>query len=260
MQQNLILAVAFALLNAVMLSAMSLCAKLLGSYFAPIEITFFRNASSFIFLIAFLFFAGSLRSIHKTAHPVAHLIRSSIGTLGIVIGMWSFILSPRAVATTLFFTAPLFVVMLSPFILSEKIGPLRIGGVVVGFCGVGVIAYPAFTEMGGQDLTILGVTIGILYGFVAGCVDICLRWLGKTESSSTTTFYFLIFGILATALYWPFSPKAPWDLNLDALTIIFFLGLTGGYLAARQKPELSTWSSLIDCTRHLYDDFMGGAV
>lgn len=249
MPQNLMIAIGFALLNAAMLSAMSLFAKLLGQYFAPIEITFFRNLSSFLMLIVFLYVMRSMSGIHKTMHPWAHLVRSAIGTAGIMVGMWSFLLSPLAVATTLFFTAPLFVVLLSYPILGEKVGPLRIGGVFAGFCGVAIIAWPAFTNPD-NEITALGIIVGITYGFIAGCVDICLRWLGKTESSSTTTFYFLIFGILASALYWPFSPKTPFDQDINSLTIIFFLGLTGviSLLAKSQSYRLGQASLVAPVT------------
>ena len=235
MKQNTLLAVIFALINAFMLSAMSLNAKLLGTYFEPLGITFFRNASSFILLITLLVFTKNIIQIMKTSRPKAHLIRSAIGTAGIAVGMWSFVLSPLAVATTLFFTSPLFVVLLSYPLLGEKVGPWRIGGVFIGFIGVSLIAIPAFTNPE-NEITSLGVGVGILYGFLAACVDICLRWLGKTENSSTTTFYFLLFGILATSLYWPFSDDSPLNQTPTSLIIIFFLGLTG-VLSLLSKSE-----------------------
>lgn len=245
MQQNLMIALAFSLLNAVMLSAMSLFAKLLGEYFQPIEITFFRNLSSFIFLIIFLCMMRGIRDIYKTDYPVAHLVRSAIGTAGIIVGMWSFTLSPLAVATTLYFTAPLFVVILSYPVLGEKVGPLRIGGVIAGFIGVGFIAWPALSDPN-NDITLLGVIVGISYGFIAGCVDICLRSLGKTERSSTTTFYFLLFGLFVTGLYWPFSPKTPMDQDFSSVMIIVFLGLTGviSQLAKSQSLRLGQASAV----------------
>lgn len=225
--QNVLLAAGFALINACMLSTMSFCAKLLGQYFGPIEITFFRNISSLVMLVIFLIFIGKIGHIMKTKRPAAHLIRSAIGTAGIIVGMWSFTLSPLAVATTLFFTSPLFVVLLSYPVLGEKIGPLRIGGVIVGFIGVALIAWPAFSDPSQSDITPLGVGVGILYGFIAACVDICLRWMGRTEGSNTTTFYFLLFGVLATALYWPFSAHSMFEQSTSSLLIIFGLGLSG---------------------------------
>ncbi|MFC3118668.1 hypothetical protein ACFOHS_12345 [Jhaorihella thermophila] len=42
---------------------------------------------------------------------------------------------PLADATALFFVAPLFITLLSAPILGERVGPLRIGAVAVGFWG-----------------------------------------------------------------------------------------------------------------------------
>jgi drug/metabolite transporter (DMT)-like permease len=265
MPQNLMIAIGFALINAFMLSAMSLFAKLLAQYFQPVEITFFRNASSLIILIVLFAFMRKLKGIHITQNPRAHLLRSAIGTAGILVGMWSFSISPLAVATTLYFTAPLFVVLLSYPVLGEKVGPLRMGGVAAGFCGVALIAWPAFTDPN-SDITALGVVVGIAYGFIAGCVDICLRWLGKTENSSTTTFYFLLFGVTVTSFYWPFSPKSPLDLDISSLSIIFFLGLTGvlSLLAKSQSFRLGQASLVAPITytmiiwAGLFDYFVWG--
>ena len=265
MTQNLTTAFILALFNALMLSSMSLFAKLLGQYFGPLEITFFRNSSSLIMLIIFLLTTTNIREILKTQRPWAHLIRSVIGTIGIVIGMWSFILSPLAVATLLFFTAPLFVALLSYPVLGERVGPWRLSSVFIGFIGVALIAAPAFLD-GASELTILGVIVGISYGFVAGCVDLCLRWLGNTESSSTTTFYFLLFGILATSLYWPFSPNSPLDIDLHIGWIIFGLGLTGvlSLLAKSQSYRLAPASLVAPITftmiiwAGLFDYFIWG--
>lgn len=249
MKQNIPAAIAFSILNAFMLSAMSLFAKLLGDYYGPIGITFFRNISSFILLLFFLIAIGQLHKIWKTERPWAHVVRSAIGTVGIVIGMWSFLLSPLAVATLLFFTAPLFVAILSYPILGERVGPWRITSVLIGFIGVAIISAPAFMDEN-SNITILGVVVGIIYGFIAGCVDICLRWLGDTESSSTTTFYFLLFGILSTSLYWPFAQNSPLDQDINSLLIIAALGFTGvvSLLAKSQSYRLAPASFVAPIT------------
>lgn len=242
MTQNIIAAILFALLNALALSAMSLFAKLLGNYFGPIEVTFFRNVASFMLLIIILFSLRQIPALLKTERPWAHLIRSSIGTIGMIFGMWSFQLSPLALATLLYFTSPLFVALLSYPVLGEKVGPYRIASVICGFIGVAIIAVPAFSN-GELDtsITILGIIVGIVYGFSAGCVDLCLRYLGDTESSGTTTFYFLLFGIFSTALFWPFSQNVPWDQSNTTLIVIAALGVTGivSLLAKSQSYRLA---------------------
>ena len=55
-------------------------------------------------------------------------------------------------------------------------------------------------------------------------VAICLRWLGNTEESFTTTFYFLLFGLLLTSLFMPFVGTLP---EVNILHLIFAMGVVG---------------------------------
>ena len=229
--KNLLLGIFFAAINAFMLAAMSLFAKLLAKYYGPVEVTFFRNIFALVAITLWLVFSGTL-SVLKTQRPLAHLIRSIIGTIGIVLGSWALAIMPLAETTTLLFTAPLFVVLLSYPVLKEPVGLYRLGAVVVGFIGVLIIVNPAFNT----NLPLYGVLIGLGWGFSAGCVDTSLRLLGKTESSFTTVFYFVLFGTIATGLHWPFAEVQPGALSMDAFWIITGLGMTG-FLSLLTKTQ-----------------------
>lgn len=223
MSKTTYIAIMFALINAFMLAGMSLFSKLLFTYFGPIEITFFRNFISVIALSAGLFFFGKFILL-KTQRPFAHLLRSAIGTSGIVIGTWALTLMPLAETTVLLFTSPLFVVLLSYPILKEPVGIYRLSAVFVGFIGVLIMINP------GQDmnaLPVLGIVLALIWGFESACVDICLRWMGKTENSMATTFYFCLFGSIACGLHWPWAEVKPNAISFDALWIILGLGGTG---------------------------------
>lgn len=233
----LFMGIFFAVINAFMLAAMSLFAKLLAQHFGPVEVTFFRNAFSLLFLLAFLIFAGKLSAL-KTERPLAHLFRGIIGTIGIVLGAWAVSMMPLSETIILLFTAPLFVVLLSYPVLGEAVGIYRLGAVFVGFIGVIIMANPT---SGFSGLPTLGLMLGLGWGFFAGCVDLCLRWMGKTENSTTTVFYFVLFGTLTTALHWPFAPVHETSFSVDALWIIIGLGMTGllSLLAKTQSYRLA---------------------
>ncbi len=220
---SLVMGVLFALFNALMLSSMSLFAKLLAQYFGPVEVTFFRNIFALTAIFIWIILSGRL-NVLKTKRPVAHLIRGTIGTVGIVMGSWALAIMPLAETTTLLFTAPLFVVLLSYPVLKEPVGPYRLGAVLLGFMGVIIIVNPTFNT---ENLPLLGVLIGLAWGFSAGCVDVCLRWMGKTENSFTTVFYFVLFGTLTTGLHWPYAEVKPDSFSLDAFWIIIGIGTTG---------------------------------
>lgn len=222
-KNNLILAVTFASINALMLAGMSLFAKLLTQYYGPVEVTFFRNAFSAVALLIGLIFMGKLQLI-KTKRPFAHLFRGAIGTAGIVLGAWALSILPLAETTVLLFTSPLFTVLLSFTILKEKVGIYRFVAVIIGFSGVIVMANPGSTE---NTIPLLGLIVGLSWGFFSGSVDTCLRWMGKTENANTTVFYFVLFGTITTGMHWPWAEIKYTEFSIDILWIICGLGITG---------------------------------
>lgn len=247
-KQNYMMAgVCFALLNAFMLGAMSLFAKWLASYMGPVEVTFYRNLVSFLFLGVFLAIFIRRFDVWRTNRPWAHLLRSSIGLVGITLGAWALSMMPLAETTLLLFTSPLFTVILSALFLKERVGPMRIGAVFLGFSGVIFIAYP-FGGNFAEALPLLGIAVGLGWGFASGAVDACLRWLGSTESSETTVFYFLIFGIMITGLYSPNFAVAPIAFLDDAslLWMVLGLGITGvGSLLSKTQSYRLAEASVI---------------
>lgn len=213
----------FAALNAFMLAAMSLFAKLLATYYGPVEVTFFRNIFSLIALLGWLIYARKLFTL-KTDRPWHHLIRSAVGTVGIVLGAWALSLMPLAETTILLFTSPLWTVLLAYPILGERFGIYRLSAVLIGFLGVIIVANPT-SDL--NALPLLGILVGLGWGFSSGLVDIMLRWLGKTENTNTTVFYFVLFGTVTCGLHWPWAEIQDGAFSLKAVWIICGLGVTG---------------------------------
>jgi len=94
-----------------------------------------------------------------------------------------------ALATTLTFTTSLFVVSIAPFVLGEKIGPLRGLTTVLGFVGV-VLASGA---TGFRVET--GVWFGLGSAFAAAVLIFQNRLLARTEHTATIMFWI---GLVAT--------------------------------------------------------------
>ncbi len=223
-KDHLAAAIGFALFNALMLSAMSLCAKLLREYMGAFEVTFFRNMVALAVLLPWLFFAGKM-AILKTDRPLSHMIRSLIGTIGIVLGAQALGMMTLAQTIVLQFTSPLFVVLMSYPVLGERVGIYRLSAVVVGFLGVIIMASPGGSPA--NDLPLLGIITGLAWGLSSGMVDICLRWIGKTENAMTTTFYFTLFGAIVCGMHMPFAEMKEGAFSMMNLWIIIGVGTTG---------------------------------
>lgn len=227
-QDSPIKGVLFALAAAAMLSSMNMFGKLLGTLHNPIEITFYRNVIALILLLGGLFFIKKLFLV-KTKRPFAHFIRSFIGTVGMLFSMWTVIIMPLTTATAFLFTAPLFVTLLSYPLLKERVGIFRFCAVLIGFSGVLLIARPE------NDISIFALSVGLIAGFLNGLVAICLRWLGNTESTATTNFYFMFYGFIGTSLAMPFvatpptMEASPWILGIGVVGLLSLLLKTQGF-------------------------------
>jgi len=117
---------------------------------------------------------------------------------------------PLAAATTIGFTAPLFIVALSGPVLGEHVGPARWAAVLMGLVGALVVARP------GTGLLHWSAMVALLGAFCFAWFNLVTRLLGATERPAATLFH--TFGIgtallsLALPLVWrPVSP-AGWLL------------------------------------------------
>lgn len=105
------------------------------------EIVFARSAIGIVISLMLVKWEGGFHLL-KTDQPGLHILR---GVLIVVSNMTFFVALaalPLAEATAMFFVAPLFITLLSIPMLGEKVGPLRLSAVAVGFIGVVIMQRP----------------------------------------------------------------------------------------------------------------------
>jgi drug/metabolite transporter (DMT)-like permease len=177
---------------------------------------------------------------------------------------------PIADATALAYSAPIFITLLSVFLLKETIGVRRWLAILVGFIGVLLIAQPG-TQPDGAGLSI-GVAAGIASAITGALVAIWLRRLSRTERSVTIGLYynssgvlvciiwilsigwvlprsedwllFCVFGVLCAGQQWLLTisfryAKASFLAPFEYLAMIF--AAIVGYLFWGEIPVLTTW-------------------
>ncbi|UWR29506.1 DMT family transporter [Sulfitobacter sp. W002] len=135
------LAIGLILLGVAAISVNDMLIKRLSGGYPLHQIVFTRSAIGIVLGLLLVKLEGGLHLL-KTRQPGLHLLRGLL----IVISNMSFFLAlsvlPLAEATALFFAAPLFITLLSIPVLGEKVGPLRLGAVIVGFIGVVIMMRP----------------------------------------------------------------------------------------------------------------------
>ncbi|MEX3316691.1 DMT family transporter [Sulfitobacter sp. PS-8MA] len=135
------LAIGLILLGVAAISVNDMLIKRLSGGYPLHQIVFTRSAIGLVLGLVLVRLEGGFHLL-KTRQPVLHLLRGLL----IVISNMAFFLAlsvlPLAEATALFFAAPLFITVLSIPLLDEKVGPLRLGAVIVGFIGVVIMMRP----------------------------------------------------------------------------------------------------------------------
>lgn len=172
-------------------------------------------------------------SIFKSPHRGTVVLRAAL-----MFGAWLlFYNAARYLAlaelTTLYFSAPLIVMVMSMFILKESIGPSRWIACIIGFGGVLVAANPTHSPH------LVPAAMCLIAGFFWAWSTILIRLVSKSETTLTQMFATsLLFG-LACAVTFPWLWRTPdllgWTLML-ALGLIATLGQSLLYEGFRFAP------------------------
>ncbi|MEM7562741.1 MAG: DMT family transporter [Pseudomonadota bacterium] len=171
--------------------------ELVNRQYPLAEVLLFRYlAASLVFLIVLAVTTG-VRGL-VTRRPMDHAIRSVSGVVSLGLLFFAISRIPLADATAISYAAPIFITLLSIFLLGETIGPRRWAAVMIGFIGVLLIAQPAGGEF---DIGRIAAAISAL---TSAFVAIWLRKLSLTEKPATIGTYYNLLGCLI-CLVWVFQ-------------------------------------------------------
>ncbi len=228
---------------------MNTCAKMSSDDHGPIELVFYRGIVALLLLTPYMLRTRSTK-MFQTQRVGQHIYRALVGNLGIAFTFWAYALMPMADATALLYSAPLFVVLLSPLLLNETVGYYRWKAVIFGFLGIILIAQPS-----GAGVMNLSALVGVGAAICIALVDIALRDLGRTDAPLTTVFYFLLIGVLFSAPYtllygsFPQLQHIPWVFGIGIFAAIQQVAKTTAFQYAEASLLAPyTYSSIICAT------------
>lgn len=193
-------AIAFVLAGILAISVNDMLIKRLSGGYPLHELVFARSAIGILFSLVLVQIEGGWH-ILKTDRPGLHLLR---GALVVIANMTFFVALgaiPLAEATALFFAAPLFITLLSIPILGEKVGPLRLGAVTVGFLGVIIMQRPwagAETLAASRLVLLLPVFAALTYALN----QLMTRKLGvKSKASALSVYIQTVFIVVSLGFF-----------------------------------------------------------
>ncbi|MDA8937258.1 DMT family transporter [Candidatus Pelagibacter sp.] len=182
------------------------------------QVMFFRGLFG-ILPTYFLIPKDRLKTFYKTQRPWEHFFRCIMGLMAliaIIIGLREL---PLAVVVSLSYAAPLFITILSIFLLSEKVGMFRWIAVWIGFIGVIFISEPGFKNLNYLYLLPLVFCTGMAF------VTITIRKLSTTEPIWLISIFFSMIILIASLTTIPFGWSMPTPKDFILLALI---GITGG--------------------------------
>ena len=182
------------------------------------EVLFFRG---FFGLLPtyFLIPKDKLKTFYTTERSKEHLFRCLMGLMALIAIVVALRELPLAVVVSLSYAAPLFITVLSIFLLSEKVGIFRWLAVLIGFIGVIIIAEPGFKGMNYLYFLPLIFCIGMAF------VTITIRKLSTTEPIWLISIFFTITISIAGLATIPMGWKMP---NFQDFILLALIGVTGG--------------------------------
>lgn len=190
-----------------------------GSTLSVFQIAFVINLVTLVILPFVRQPGEKWGDLFKFSHPVLMNARSFLYTASTLCFVFSVTHVPLAETYSLAFLAPIFLTLLSLWVLKEKVAPLRWGLTILSFIGVLIVVRPGFREIGLGHVAAIGVAL-----FSAGA-NVILRIISTNERQTSIIAINGVYQLIAAGLLmignfvWP----SPIELGLLA-----FIGLIGG--------------------------------
>jgi len=208
-------------------SCLDATGKYLNHHMATIQVVWARYFFAFVLSLVF---TNPLRhpGLMRTARPWMQVGRSALLLLSTFLNLFALRWLQLDEALSILFATPFLVALLCVPLLGERVGWRRWAAIIVGFCGVLVVARPGLGGL--HPAAILSFGGSVCYAFYV----ISTRLLSRTDSNETTQFYTNLVGALAMMAVVPLVWTPPDSvLNGVLMVLIGALGGGGHYLLIR---------------------------
>lgn len=178
------------------------------------------------------------RAPHKKLLIVRGLMLALVGTCFMTALAWM----PLSEATAIYFTSPLMMVALSPWLLGERVRLVQWLAVAVGFGGMLLIVRP------GSDLPLIGTVLMAISAVSYAVFQVLTRKLAGAVAWPVQYAYTAIICLIATVIPAPFFLPETWPGFADGV-FIFAMGACNGVaqlllMAAYQRVSAATLAPL----------------
>ena len=172
---------------------------------------------------------------HISGHRLSgHFWRNIVHFTAQNLWFWSLTMIPLAQVFALEFTSPLWVILLSPLFLGERLTLSKLVAAGLGFAGILIVARPDITNLSPGVLAAAGSALGF------AATSILTKRLTRDEAIITILFWLTafqaVFGILAATydgqINWPTAETLPWLGLIGVCGVLAHLSLTSALTLA----------------------------
>ena len=208
-------------------TAMAVAGRAVSFDLDTFEIMTYRSLFGLTIVLIVARTAGTLPQISRR-HLGIHLIRNMAHFSGQNLWFFALTVIPLAQVFALEFTTPLWVIMLSPLLLGERLTRIGVTAALIGFVGILIVAQPSATPWNA------GLFAAALCAIGFAVSAILTRRLTRTESITCILFYLTamqaVFGLICAGydgdIALPSAQTLPWLVLIGCAGLLAHFCLT----------------------------------
>lgn len=208
-------------------SAMAVAGREASFDLDTFEIMLYRSIVGVIIVFAILTLTGRWGQVTRR-HPGLQIFRNLAHFSGQNLWFYAVTVIPLAQVFALEFTSPLWVLVLSPLVLGERMTPMRTLAAVMGFIGILIVARPSPESLNP------GVITAALSAICFAFTIMLTKKLTRTESIACILFYLtttqVVFGLIAAGydgdIALPSADSLPWVVVIGCAGLMAHFCLT----------------------------------
>lgn len=208
-------------------TAMAIAGRQVSHVHDSFEIMTTRSAIGFALVVGVGLATGRLREVN-TNRLTGHFFRNIVHFTGQNLWFWALAMIPLAQLFALEFTSPIWVILLSPLVLGERLTRARIMAAGLGFAGILIVARPDLTRLDP------GVLAAAASAVCFAATSLLTKKLTRGESVISILFWLTLmqfgFGLIGAGIdgqiTLPTAQTLPWLALIGASGVLAHLSLT----------------------------------
>lgn len=205
-------------------TAMAIATRQIKGVHDTFEILAYRSMIGWVIVVALAAALARLRDIRTERLP-SHVVRNVFHFTGQSLWFWAITMIPLAQVFALEFTSPIWVILLSPIFLGERLTRRKLAAATLGFVGVLIVARPDFGHVEAGVLAAAGAA------FFFASTTLMTKALTRGEPILSILFWLTlmqaVFGTVAMTAFG--SVTLPTLATLPWLILIGISGITAHF-------------------------------